>query len=138
MKKGDAFDLIRRGVPSYLVLGAGIMLLVAGLYCMLRILGRVGITQQDTLSERAAIICAGILPYFLLALLYTIINAKEDLPANLLAIVMVSFFSVFVAWMSMKLPKWNDPPVNIEWKHVIFAVVLGISAIIIPRFIFPS
>ena len=135
-KKGDATALLRAGTPKYMILGAGLIFLATGLYLAIRLVKRLGITRQDTFLKRAALLGAGILPYFALALIYAIKNEEKDLLAALCSLPMTACVVIVIAWASQKYLKQNEASVNIEWRHAIFAVCLGVLAIVLPHLIF--
>jgi hypothetical protein len=134
--QGDAFRLLQAGVPKFVVLSAGSILLAIGIYLTIRLVHRIGIMPQDTFLQRVALFGSGILPYFFLSLIYSSLYAKEDVPTDLSAIVMVFCFVVLIAWVSSKSLKRAGLSAKIEWKHAIFAAGLGLSAIAIPYLFF--
>jgi hypothetical protein len=134
--KGDAFSLLQAGVPKYVVLGAASILLLIGIYFTIRLVHRIGIRPQDPFVTRLALLGAGVLPYFFLSLIYSIRFAREDLPADAAALVMVSCFVVLVAWVSLKSLQRDTISANIEWKHTIFAAGLGLAALALPYLLF--
>ena len=66
-----------------------------------------------------------------------IFEPEETLP-SLFALVLIVAFVPFVAFASRKIPKQREKivPANIGWRHVIFALILGASAIVIPFLMF--
>ncbi len=137
-KRGDPTSLVRSGVPMYIVLGVGILLLALGAYLVVRYIHWSGIEQQDSLQERLIIFGSGILPYFVLAMLYSMVFEPDDMMQSVIVILMVLLFVVLVAFVSSKYPKLakNRLSVKITRGHVMYASVLGVLAIVVPHLIF--
>ena len=138
-KKGDAASLIQSGVPKHVVFGVGLLFLAMGLYFVIKYIYRCGIKPQDTFIKRVVLLASGILPYFVLSLIYKIVKVPDDTLDDIFAIVMVACFVVFIAWASLKYSKPEKSKMSttsVEWHHVVYATVLGVFAIVVPHMIF--
>ena len=136
--QGDATDLVQSGTPKFVVLGAGTLWIILGLYLMIRFINLSGIRPEDPFVNRLVIFGFGILPYFQLSALYTIVFLPEDLMEEIATIFLAIALVTFVAFASSKLHQHKKTAlkITIEWKHAVYALVLGISAIVIPFLIF--
>jgi small basic protein len=135
-KQGDATDLIRAGVPEYVVIGAGILFLAVGAGFVIRYAYRLGLTPREAFLERALLLASGVLPFFVLSLIYTSAVEPEDLMTGVLAIAIASFFVVLVAWASLKYANPDRAATEVEWVHALYAALLGLAAIVVPHVIF--
>ena len=136
--QGDAFSLLQSGVPKYVVLGVGLLLLAMGVYVVIINVHRVGITPKDTFIQRAVLFGSGILPYFMMKTIYAIIKNPKGVPDAVAAIIIVFFIVVLVSWAAPKYLNQGKIPETIEWYHAIYATLLGVSAIVVPQMIFAS
>lgn len=138
LKRGDAASLIASGVPMSSVAGAGLLFLAVGLYLVIRNIYRMGIEPQDAFGKRLARLAFGVLPYFIFAVIYSIIRAPENLAGSGIAILIVFAAMILASGASMKYGTPADGKVltGIKWRHAICAVVLGVGAIVIPHLIF--
>jgi hypothetical protein len=139
-KEGDAASLIESGIPMTVVLGAAILIATMGVFFVIRFIYWNGIDPGDKISQRALTLVLGMVPYFVLALIYGLVYEPEDILQKVLAIGMVSMFAVFLALVSMRYPKMEErkPLVRIEWHHVLYAMGLGIAAMVVPYLGFAS
>lgn len=132
---GDGASLIRSGVPVAVVLASGLLVLVLGLFLLLRQLSVVGLTVQDTYGDRFAILGLGILPYVGLYLTYAVLYVPRDVQGIAFAFVLAMVSVAVVAHFSRS-GLVRDLVVRIAWRHVVYADLLGAAAIVIPFLIF--
>ena len=135
---GDATSLVRSGTPKFAVFGAAILWLILGLYLVIRFINLSGVRPEDAFINRLVIFGFGIVPYFQLSAIYTMIYVPEDILQEIATILLAVVLVVVVAFASSKLPQHQKASltVNIEWKHTAYALVLGIAAVVIPFLIF--
>lgn len=136
-KRGDAARLIDAGVPQPAVIGAGVLALILGVYVLVRSIHRLGITPQDTFFQRCLIFGGGVVPYFTLSLIYTLVNQPWDAVQDALTIAIAAGLIALVAGLSLRsLPSERRESVVIEGHHVIYALVLGTAAVVTPYLVF--
>jgi hypothetical protein len=139
-RKGDAASLILSGVPRYLVLGAGVLFLGIGVYLVLRHIHWIGIRPRDSWARRMAILGSGVLPYFVLSLAYAIVWEPEDTLSGVVSVAMAGLFAGLISFASIRCPRFekNRLSTGIKTRHVVYAVVLGVSTIGVPYVLFSS
>lgn len=133
---GDAYSLIQAGVSKYIVLSVAFITLALGTYYMIQITDRLGIKSQDTFIERVSLLGSGIIPFFILTLIYAVLYAKEDIPTFFAANAVALCFVLFISWVSLRTQKQDEKIEEIEWEHTFFAALLGLTAIVAPYLIF--
>ena len=136
--KGDATDLVQLGIPKYIVLAVGVLWLILGLYLLISLINLSGVRPDEPFTNRLVLFGFGILPYFQLSAIYTMIYAKEDIVLEIVTILLVVALVIVVSFASSKLSrrKKEDSRTVIEWRHTTYALFLGIMAIVIPFLIF--
>jgi hypothetical protein len=136
--RGDASSLLQSGTPKFVLLGAAVFWLILGLYLVIRLINLSGVKPEDPFINRMVIFGFGILPYFQLSALYSMIYTPEDTLQEIVSIVLVVILVLVLAFASIKMHQRQKATLvaTVEWKHVAYALVLGFAAIVIPFLIF--
>ena len=139
-KRGDAASLIRSGVPISVVLAVGFFLAVIGIFFLIKYFYWNGLSPRDTFPQRCIVFGIGIIAYFVLGLIYSIVLEPESLMQDVIANVLLILFAIFAGFVSMKIPQIEKYQLasKVQWHHVAYAIVLGSLAIVIPHLFFAS
>ncbi|MFX1301298.1 MAG: hypothetical protein ACFFDE_10235 [Promethearchaeota archaeon] len=129
---GDAQWVAAMGIPKVVLLGAGILILMAGIVLVTLLLPIVGIKQRDSFSRKASIVIVGMCSLMLIRSVYAIQTSPEAANENLFPL----FFSILLAFFVVLLhePLSNfvesmqiSPDNPVTWLAVALAVTMGIS-----------
>lgn len=136
-KSGDPTNLLDLGIPRYMILMTGFILLAAGIYFLIGNIELGGIEASDSLLFRIVVFGWGIFPYFGLRALYVIWYDPVDVLEAVIVVFLAVFFIVLVALSSMKRGhRRKARNIHITWFHVVYAVILGVGAIAVPLLVF--
>jgi len=139
-KRGDASNLIRSGVPIIVVLAVGFLLAVGGIFFLIKYFYWNGLSPRDTFLHRCIVFGIGVMAYFLLGLIFSVVLEPENVMQDVIAIVSLIVFAIFVGFVSIKIPQIEkfQLPSKVQWRHVAYAIMLGVLAIVVPHLFFAS
>lgn len=133
---GDVTRLIALGVGKGLLMGMGLIFLLAGFGLFFFLQPYWGMNKGGSLFKRCYIIIGGLLPYILCVLYYNLVYNAEAVE-NYLAYVTGSLILAFVAAVflrfldSMKFIETSKAAVEIRWGHALYSLVLGAASVIL-------
>ncbi len=134
---GDASSLVAHSAALRLpLLILSILVLLPGLFLAIRLLPMIGISSKDSFIVRMLILSLGIVPYFILSFFYAVVFNPDDIMLRLFA-VFISLVLVFtLVLFSVLFPKIEQQvlPQQLERKTILYAMSLGILALVVPNF----
>lgn len=134
---GDGTTLVRQGVPKFLIIGVGVLLLVNSILLAVATLP-LFIKPNDTLLSRVIILEGGVLPYLLSLVVYHFIYQPQELGLWSLYAGCGTLFLLSVAMLSRWFQAWlpahasNNP----SWAYTGFVATSGIVVIVLELMIF--
>jgi hypothetical protein len=134
---GDPTELVRLGVSKPLLVTIGILMLGAGATIAGVFAPLLGIRMEDSIRTRIIILESGIISYLCLGIIFRAMYIPEGAVVwcryTGLASIALLIAGVIsrIAQQHIRLFNIVDT-VNIEWNHVVFAMILGILAIAVP------
>jgi uncharacterized membrane protein len=140
MSRGDATRLMQLGIPKAVLLAFAVVMLILGILYTSMFVDLAGLTAKGSFVRRLFIIAFGIIPYFVIAFIYSRWISPQEVSSGVFGIAAATLLVIVVAVISHTQSKneKNNLADNIKWRHVVYADVLGVLAIVIPFLLFPG
>ncbi len=132
---GDAELIVEWGIPFAVVLGFGIILLIAGIAMLGWLFPLVNLSPRDSIGRKFIVVAVGMITFMLLRWVYAVIVSPELSQENLVPLI----FSLLLAVIVVLLNKPLQPVLSriadvqtgtIGWANVAMAAVLAAGVVL--------
>ncbi len=127
---GDACSLIEYGVPSFILIVSGLLLLIVGLILAFLLIKRIGLLDTN-FKDRLITFTIGIIPYLLAMLIWNYFYNYLEIMLWLTYAVSGTLLTLFVAAIPIQsLMKTSKQPYSVSWKAVTVVNLIAIALIV--------
>jgi len=132
---GDAEWIAAMGIPKVVIIGLGVLSLIAGLILLAVLLTNLGITTGESFGKRLVIVLLGMCSLMLIRFIYSAVIMPASMIENLVPLVFSLLLAIIVVMIQpvVKNIIWKNqlPPVKpIEKKDILIAGILGVGIFI--------
>jgi hypothetical protein len=129
---GDAHWIANMGIPRFVILVAGILLLLVGIALITRLLPLIGIMRRDSIWRKYSILMVGMCSLMLIRSANSILASPETITENLIPLIFSLLLAGIVVLLHMPLTSFVEsmqisPDNPVTWSAVALAMILGTS-----------
>ncbi len=132
---GDAELIVNWGVPTFIVLGLGVLFLASGVVAICWMLPLVNLLPTDSLARKFGVVVGGMASFMVVRLLYALVRAPDLALENAVPLV----FSLLLATIVVALYTLVHPvlsrvseiePVPVTWRGAMWSLTLGVGMVL--------
>lgn len=132
---GDAELIVNWGVPTFVVLGLGVLFLACGIAAICWVLPLVNLLPTDSFGRKFGVLVGGMASFMVVRLLYAVVRAPDLALENAVPLV----FSLLLATIVVALYMLVHPvlsrvseiePVPVTWRVAVWSLALGVGMVL--------